>query len=82
MNNILEVQRLRKSYGSFTLNDVSFALPRGMKVKLQIATALSHNAKLLIYDTDINTHIQSTRLTNRTSAAILSSLFGAVVVQR
>jgi len=29
MNNILEVSRLRKSYGSFTLDDVSFEVPRG-----------------------------------------------------
>ena len=29
MNNILEVRGLRKSYGSFTLNDATFDLPRG-----------------------------------------------------
>ena len=29
MNNILEVRGLRKSYGSFTLNDVSFDVPGG-----------------------------------------------------
>jgi len=29
MNNILEVRGLRKSYGTFTLNDVSFNVPSG-----------------------------------------------------
>jgi ABC-2 type transport system ATP-binding protein len=29
MNNILEVRNLRKDYGTFTLTDVSFGLPRG-----------------------------------------------------
>jgi|GEM_PF-6405508 len=29
MNNILEVRRLRKSYPTFTLNDVSFDVPSG-----------------------------------------------------
>jgi ABC-2 type transport system ATP-binding protein len=29
MNNILEVRGLRKSYGSFTLEDITFAVPRG-----------------------------------------------------
>ena len=29
MNNIMEVRGLRKSYGSFTLNDISFDVPSG-----------------------------------------------------
>lgn len=29
MNNILEVSGLRKSYGDFSLNNLSFSLPEG-----------------------------------------------------
>src|SRR5690554_4135638 len=29
MKNILEVKKLRKSFKNFTLNDISFTLPRG-----------------------------------------------------
>jgi len=79
MNNIIEARGLRKSYGAFTLNDVTFDLPRGYIMGFIGPNGAGKTTTIKLLLSVIKSETGSVKLFGREDSAIQNESIGVVM---
>ena len=79
MNNIIEARGLRKSYGAFTLNDVTFDLPRGYIMGFIGPNGAGKTTTIKLLLSVIKSETGSVKLFGREDSAVQNESIGVVM---